>query len=276
MAVAAADCLLAVTLLLLLLLCLASAVHCCCGLLCVQISKYRRVAQRLAQLLQHSLASSFRAWREATDAARVRWRRAERHAAAKLMARVLPEWAALAASMQQWRSGAEAAAARRHRRAVCRALLRGWAAVAEHGRQQRALLWRVVLLVAQHEACEALAAALQGWREHAAQQAALRSCVAAFVNRRRLACLSEHLTLWSQYAAAMRASGAPLIAASPAAAAAAMQSAPVSPAGLLPVTGGSASPLLGPRSAHQDRHLARRMVALAGGAAEVWHARPCS
>jgi hypothetical protein len=331
----------------------------------VQVSKYRKVAEKLASLLHHSLATCFRAWRDATDHARVDMLQAERHAATTILRKLVPAWLDAADELKQQRQHNEAAADKMRRRQLAGKALQGWIEECEVLREQRSGLWRVLLLVLQAEWSALLQEALQGWHEAAAQQVALRACVASFVNKRRLQCLSEFLTLWHQYAAAMQTDGAALIPAalaapSPAAAAAAvlgnkglaraaMSAAAAStayysagpvllggkrasrssalaaagvassvngplfgaaaaeaaspaddsyqaygyiqhnaagaasvdntggdeaagvqlPAGVLPVTGGPGSPLLGPRSAHQDRRLARRLAAMGGGAAEV-------
>jgi hypothetical protein len=335
----------------------------------MQVSKYRKVAEKLAGLLHHNLATCFRAWRDATDHARVDMLQAERHAATTTLRKLLPAWLDAADELRQQRQRNEAAADKMRRRGLAGKALLGWVEECQVVRQQRAALWHVLLLVLQAERAALLQEALQGWREAAAEQVALRACVAGFVNKRRLQCLSEFLTLWHQYAAAMRTDGAALLPAalavpSPAAAAAAllgnkglaraaMSAAPAAghgaaadanaayysagpvllggkrasrtsalaaagvaasingpllgaaaanhhqqdghypgspaangfgcwhdeglgdesgvllPPGVLPVTGGPGSPLLGPRSAHQDRRLARRLAAMSGSAAEV-------
>lgn len=322
-----------------------------CDIIALQVSKYRKVAEKLASLLHHSLATCFRAWRDAADHARVDMLQAERHAATTTLRKLLPAWLDAADELKQQRVQNEAAADRMRRRGLAGKALQGWAEECAVLREQRSGLWRVLLLVLHAERTALLQEALQGWREAAAQQVALRSCVASFVNKRRLQCLGEFLTLWHQYAAAMRTDGAALIPAalaapSPAAAAAAvlgnkglaraaMSAASASaaanagaayysagpvllggkrasriaaagvaasingpvfgaasasasaadygggyddgdaaaglqlPPGVLPVTGGPGSPLLGPRTAHQDRRLARRLAAMGGGAAEV-------
>jgi hypothetical protein len=333
------------------------------SLLCattLQVSKYRKVAEKLASLLHHSLATCFRAWRDATDHARVDMLQAERHAATTTLRKLLPAWLDAAYELQQQRERNEAAADKMWRRRTAGRAIQGWVEECQVVREQRSALWRVLLLVLQAERSALLQESLQGWREAAAQQVALRACVASFVNKRRLQCLSEFLALWHQYAAAMRTDGAALIpvalaAPSPAAAAAAVignkglaraamsaaalaqnagygaaadaayySAGPVLlgakrasrtaelaaagvaasingpsyaaaaevaaqqqahaahdlavaaaaagaqlPPGLLPVTAGPGSPLLGPRNAHQDRRLARRLAAMGGGAAEV-------
>jgi hypothetical protein len=352
----------------------------CCRL---QVSKYRKVAEKLASLLHHNLATCFRAWRDATDHARVDMLQAERHAATTTLRKLLPAWLDAADQLKQQRQSHEAAADKMRRRGLAGKALQGWVEECQVAREQRAALWHVLLLVLQAERSALLQEALQGWHEAASEQVALRACVASFVNKRRLQCLSEFLTLWHQYAAAMRTDGAALIPAalaapSPAAAAAAvlgnkglaraaMSAAPAAagngaaasgmgaayysagpvllggkrasrtsalaaagvaaslngplfgaaaasyaaaaaanhhhyddgqttqfygssgfanelghhdegdgeaegvqlPPGVLPVTGGPGSPLLGPRSAHQDRRLARRLAAMGGAAAEV-------
>ncbi|KAF8062705.1 aldo-keto reductase 2 [Scenedesmus sp. PABB004] len=266
----------------------------------VQVSKYRKVAQRLAGLLAHSLATCFRAWRAAADQARVDRLRAERHWAGAALRRLLPAWADAAADGARAREAAEAAADRRRRRALARAALAGWREELACLREQRGALWRVLLAALARERAALLGDALRGWAAAAAARVAPRARVAGFVNRRRLACLSDFLDLWRSYAAAMRTDGAALLSAAASLAgtpagpggwpdAARLPCSPGPPAlrrrldfepahapdvdalprGLLPVSGGPGSPLLGPRSAHQDRTLARRMAALGGGAGEV-------
>lgn len=192
--------------------------------------------------------------------------------------------------------------------------------------EQRQGLWQLMLMLLGHERQQLLQEALGEWRGWVCDRVNLRSTVSVFVNKRRLGCLADFLTLWQQYAAAMRGGNADEAAAatvlqvltppppprtrspgtasptsagrctwpglaqagspgyasisasvprscSPAAAAAAAAAVrvprSVSPPGLLPVTGGPGSPFLGPRSAQQDRRLARRIAAMGGGAAEV-------
>ncbi|KAF6256503.1 hypothetical protein COO60DRAFT_99985 [Scenedesmus sp. NREL 46B-D3] len=58
----------------------------------VQVSMYRKVAEKLASLLHHSLATCFRAWRDAAGHARVDMLLAERHAGTTTLRRLLPAW----------------------------------------------------------------------------------------------------------------------------------------------------------------------------------------
>lgn len=292
--------------------------------MCLQVSKYRKVAEKLASLLQHNLATCLRAWRDASDQAHINMLRAERHAATVALHKLLPAWLETAQELKQERQQGEVAADRFRRRHVARLVLQGWRGEMQALHEQRAGLWRVMLLLLQLEREGLLQTALQGWQQQARQQVALRECVTGFVNKRRLECLSEFLTLWHHYTVAMRTDSAALIpaalaaAASPAATAATAAAGSAAyysvdgrtsvgdlspgkgssriaaaadvgggfagpvfspaaqvdqavqlPAGLLPVTGGPGSPVLGPRSAHQDRRLARRLAAMGGGAAEV-------
>jgi hypothetical protein len=292
----------------------------------VQVSKYRKVAQKLASLLQRSLSSCFRSWREASDAARVSALRAQRHADAALLGRTLPAWADAAAQLAEQRAAGEAAADKLRRRALLAGMCGAWAEQMQVAREQRQGLWRLMLMLLHRERLQLLEAGLGAWQGWVQERVAFRATIGAFVNTRRLACLSGHLTLWHQYAAAMRpdsggsadggsavASGSGLLqhvlsqlprSVSPGArlsvhphqqhqqraasafpafgggsnarvapAAAAAWSRPGSP--VLPVSGGPSSPLLGPRSAQQDRRLARRLAAMGGAAAEVRGVGPC-
>jgi hypothetical protein len=290
-----------------------------------QVSKYRKVAQKLAGLLQRTLSSCFASWRAATDQARVNALRAQRHAHTRLLMRLLPAWADAAAELHDQRLADEATADKLQRRVLLARACGGWREEVQVLHEQRQGLWRLLLMLLGRERRELLQAGLGAWQGWAQDRVALRSMIAAFVNKRRLACLSEYLTLWHQYTTAMRgggggdsdgSAGGGDCARSPAgtpgllhalghlpsagAAAAARSrspgpqgyesytyrpptastqagclvpggSRPGSPTatGVLPVTGGPDSPLLGPRSAHQDRHMARRLAAMGGAAAEV-------
>lgn len=259
------------------------------------------VAEKLAGLLQHSLTTCFRAWRAAADQARVDWLQAERYAATNVLAKLLPAWADAAAQLHADKEAAEAKSARFFRRTACRKAINGWMEEMEVIREQRGALWKAMVMLLQQERRDLLLDSLQGWHQTAQQQVALRSCIANFVNKRRLGCLSEYLTIWHQYAAAMRTDGLiiPVAAASAgkhinicsAVRAAGYPVRPVSAGGdffssrgsvlsspggqkglglgVLPVSGGPGSPVPGFRSAHQDRRLARRMAAMSGGAPEV-------
>jgi hypothetical protein len=89
--------------------------------------------------------------------------------------------------------------------------------------------------------------ALAGWRETAARRRAVRVALVGFVNRRRLEVAGEYLAYWRQYAAAMRADVGGLLSGGE-------DGGPMRPL----------SPMLAPRSAHQDRRLIRRMALLKG------------
>lgn len=283
-----------------------------------QVRKYRQVAQKLAALLQRSLASCFRSWREATDGARVSLLRADRHHATSTLHKLLPAWQEAAADAKECREAAEAAADKLARRQLLSKACCGWMEEMQVVQAQRQGLWQVMLVLLGQERKQLLGGAALAWRSWVQHRVSLRSCVAAFVNKRRLACLSEFLTLWQQYAAAMKcgqgdeaAAAAGLLqqaltpparprspsAPSPTAAghctwpAGARASSPpafalaaasrcgspaggyvprsTSPPGVLPVTGGPESPLLGPRSAQQDRRMARRLAVMAGAGPEV-------
>lgn len=297
--------------------------HTCCMLASPQVSKYRQVAQKLAGLLQRNLTSCFRSWREATDEARVNVLRAQRQHVISTLRKLLPAWQEAAIDSRADREAGEAAADKLRRRQLLSKACCGWAEEMQTVQEQRQGLWSMMLMLLGQERNQLLQEALQGWCGWVQDRVSLRICVAAFVNKRRLACLSEFLTLWQQYAAAMRGGQAdeasaatvllhhaltppaqarspsapsPVLAghytwpnvarhSSPPAYAAhsrdhsppvhsihsmgALSVRPPSPPGVLPVTGGPDSPLLGPRSAQQDRRLARRLAAMGGGAPEV-------
>jgi len=205
----------------------------------VQVTKYRRVADKLASMLELSLRSAFAAWRGAAGAARVRRLQAERHAARTIRARMLAVWRS-AAEEERERMGDAAARAEALWFASCgAAALSAWREAAARGNARRTALARVILLVHESQRLNAMSEALDGWRNAAARRRGIRTALVSFVNRRRLAVLSEYLTYWRQYAAAMRADG-----------------------------GGAwmdpSLPLVAPRSAHQDRRLIRRMALLKG------------
>jgi hypothetical protein len=208
------------------------------------VRKYRRVADRLASLLEVSLRSAFAAWRGAAADGRVARLRAERHHAAAARRAALRAWrAAAAGGRERARSLEEGAAALRFALAGGHALA-AWRGAAGLARARRAALARAVM--ASHEAArlDLMAGALAAWRARAARLRGVRASLVAFVNRRRLDALAEYLSYWREYAAAMRAAPA---------------FPPGSPiAALLP-------PMLSPRSAHQDRRLLRRMALLQGG-----------
>lgn len=268
------------------------------------------MAQKLAGLLQRNLATCFRSWREATDEARVGMLRAQRQYTTRTLEKLLPAWQDVAVECREQREAAEAAADKLRRRWLLSKACCGWVEEQQVLQAQRQGLWQLMLVLLGRERKQLLLEALQGWRGWVSDRVSLRSTVSAFVNKRRLTCLSDFLTLWQQYAAAMRGGQAddaaaaavlhaltpnPHRARSPAAAgqytwpggaqaggslppyAAAIRSCSrsaaagrsPSPPGVLPVTGGPGSPLLGPRSAQQDRRLARRIAAMGGAAAEV-------
>lgn len=291
-----------------------------------QVSKYRAVAQKLAGLLQRNLTTCFRSWREATDHARVSMLRAQRQHATRTLRKLLPAWLDTAAECREQREAAEASADKLQRRWLLSKACCGWVEELQIVQEQRQGLWQLMLMLLGHERQQLLQEALGEWRGWVCDRVNLRATVSVFVNKRRLGCLADFLTLWQQYAAAMRGGNADEAAAAtvlqvltpppppgtrspgtasptsggqctwpglaqggspgyasisasvprscspaaPAAAAAAVRvPRSVSPPGLLPVTGGPGSPLLGPRSAQQDRRLARRIAAMGGGAAEV-------
>lgn len=281
------------------------------------MKKYRKVAEKLAGLLQHNLSTCLRAWRAATDEAHVNRLRAERHAAFSLLAKFLPAWADTASDLRVDREAGEALADGFLRKRACQRVVTAWAEELQVVREQRAALWAVLFGLLQHDQQCILRDVLQGWHETVQQQVALQNCVASFVNKRRLECLSEYLTIWHQYASAMRTDGFLLpVAVSPAVKDTSSISASIGAAnstlsaihsasadlpaarparglflqssstglahqqylggsaagsdpGVLPVTGGPGSPVLGFRSAHGDRRLARRLAAMSGGAPEV-------
>jgi len=215
-----------------------------------------------------------------------------------LLRKLLPAWKATTELLQQARAEASTAAIGLFRQHTARKVLEGWREEMLVITEQRSGLWRLMLVLLQRQRTELLQAAVCTWQGYAYTRIALRSSVATFVNKRRLECLSKQFSLWHQFSRAMRgAEGA-------AAAAAWVVSPPVgsltaklysskpgysssaglrgraldvepvrahscSPPGVLPVTAGSSSPLLRPRSAHQDRTLARRLAAMSGGAPEV-------
>jgi hypothetical protein len=241
-------------------------------------------------LLQRSLVTCLTAWRDAASAARADSLRAARHADGVLLHKVLPAWADVARADASARATAEAAIARRRRRALARDALRAWAEELACVREQRAGLWRALLTALTAERVDVLRAVLDDWHAAASERCARRMRITSFVNKRRLGCLADFLGLWQQYAAAMRTDGC-LHASdgngsgysrwtlkSPRAAAMgsgaceddddALQQ-QLLPPGLLPVTGGPGSPLLAPRCARQDRHLARRLAAMGGAAPEL-------
>lgn len=239
------------------------------------------------------------------------------------LSRVLPAWQQAAAVEGEDREAAEAAADKLCRRQLLSKACCGWQEEMQVLQAQRQGLWRLMLTLLSHERKQLLREAVQAWRGWVQDHVSLRACIATFVNKRRLACLSDFLNLWQQYAAAMRGGQADKAAAatvllqqaltpppprarspsavspspaadhtwpnaarvsSPAASVPAFNRAaspgaspsvyassvrPTSPPGLLPVTAGPGSPLLGPRSAQQDRRLARRWAAMGGGAPEV-------
>jgi hypothetical protein len=280
------------------------------------VSKYRQVTQKLAGLLARNLATCFRYWREAADEARVNLLRTQRHYTTTTLSKLLPAWQEAAAEARDMREAAEAAADKQQRRVLLSKACSGWVEEMQVLQAQRQGLWQVMLMLLGNERQQLLRETVGEWRSWVQDRVALRSCIATFVNKRRLACLSEFLTLWQQYAAAMRGGNAAVSpeavllhaltpqpqprpyspgAISPSAAAyytwpavgqasspsgpyrqdsrcqspsAANRRAP-SPPGVLPVTSGPGSPLLGPRSAQQDRRLARRWAAMGGAAAEV-------
>lgn len=289
-----------------------------------QASKYRAVAQKLAGLLQRNLTTCFRSWREATNQARVSMLRAQRQHATSTLSKLLPAWQDVAAECREQREAAEAAADKLQRRWLLSRACCGWVEELQVVQVQRQGLWQLMLMLLGHERQQLLQEALGEWRSWVCDRVNLCAMVSVFVNKRRLVCLSDFLTLWQQYAAAMRGGQADEAAAatvlhalkpppfprthspgafSPTAAgrytwpgltqAGSSGSPPVyasiarsctggaaavrvpSPPGVLPVTGGPGSPLLGPRSAQQDRRLARRMAAMGGGAAEVRRMQAC-
>lgn len=265
----------------------------------LQVSKYRQVSQKLAGLLHRNLATCFSSWRGATDAARVNMLRAQRQHTTSTLSKLLPAWQDAAAEEREEREAAEGAADKFCRKQLLCKTYAGWVEQMQVVQAQRQGLWKLMLMLLGHERRQLLQTATQQWMDWVQHRVALRACVAVFVNKRRLACLSEFLTLWQQYTAAMRGAqadeaaaatvllnaltppvrprsphasmSAPPVAAGyhtwPVVAAAATASRPGSPPGVLPVTAGPASAMLGPRSAHQDRRLARRWAAMAGGAA---------
>jgi hypothetical protein len=280
-----------------------------------QVSKYRQVAQKLAGLLARNLATCFRSWREAADEARVNLLRAQRQYTTSTLSKLLPAWQEAAAEARDLREAAEAAADKQQRRVLLSKACRGWVEEMQVVQAQRQGLLQLMLMLLGNARQHLLRETVWEWRGCVQDRIALRNCIATFVNKRRLACLSEFLTWWQQYAAAMRGGKADVTpeavllhaltpqpqtrrfspcATSPAAAyctwpgvtqagspagqhpqdsrcqspTAANVRAP-SPPGVLPVTSGPGSPLLGPRSAEQDRRLARRWAAMGGAAAEV-------
>lgn len=287
-----------------------------------QVSKYHAVAQKLAGLLHRNLDTCFRSWREATDRARVNLLRAQRQHHTNTLSRVLPAWQNVAAEARDQREAAEAAADKLWRRQLLSRACGGWVEEMAVLQAQRQGLWRLMLVLLGRERQHLLQAALEEWRAWVIDRVSLRTCVAGFVNKRRLGCLAEFLTLWQQYAAAMRGSkeegavtaglllhqslttpaplphsrmspavmtgchtwpglnhscsrqGSPVCGRSCSPQAAPRDAkhhvgAEVHDPGVLPVSGGPGSPFLGPRSAQQDRRLARRLAAMGGGAPEV-------
>ena len=272
------------------------------------------MAQKLAGLLQRNLTTCFRSWREATGQARVNLLRAQRLHETNTLCKVLPAWQEVAAESREQQQAAEAAAAKLQRRQLLNKACSGWVEEMAILQAQRQGLWRLMLMLLSHERHQLLQAALEEWRVWVKDRVGLRACIAGFVNKRRLACLAEFLTLWQQYSAAMHGAKEEGAAATsvllqqaltpvqrpvsatattagyhtwPVAAAGSpvhgphMYSRSSSPGhagvgpGVLPVTGGPGSPLLGRRSPQQDRRLAKRLAAMSGGAAEVrYHLRP--
>eukprot|EP00775_Hariotina_reticulata_P009297 gene9297-9462_t len=179
----------------------------------VQVSKYRKVAEKLAGLLQHSLSTCFRAWTDQAQQARVRMLQAERHASTKLLHKLLPAWKAAAEQLQQARAEASTVALWLLRQHTVKKVLQGWREEMLVVAEQRSGLWRLMLVLLHRERNELLQAAVCTWRDYANKRIALRSCIAAFVNKRRLGCLSLQFTLWHQFSKAMRgAEGATAVA----------------------------------------------------------------
>jgi hypothetical protein len=205
----------------------------------LQVKRFRRVADRLASVLELGLRSAFAAWRGAAGEARLRRLRAERAGDAAAARRAVHRWAAAAAGgCERVRDREAAAEALWFASAGARALA-AWHAARELAAARRAALARVVALVHAAGEAELLASALAAWAGRAARRRGVREGLISFVDARRRAALGEYLEYWRQYAAAMRADAGAL-------------------SGALPA-------LLAPRSAHQDRRLVRRMALLRGG-----------
>ena len=223
----------------------------------VRAGKYRRVAAKLAGLLEVTLRAAFASWRSEAAAARARRLRAERLGDGRALERALAAWRANAAAARARSEELGAAAEALRFATACGAALAAWRAAADLGLARRAALARAVLVA--HEAAihDALAGALDAWRARAAARHGARAALAAFVVRRRLEALAEYFEFWRQYAAAMRAGPATLI----------LTHDDAGGGGLGPLDDPSArlSPMLSPRTAHLDRRLVRRMALLRGG-----------
>jgi hypothetical protein len=124
----------------------------------LQVSKYRRVAQRLAGLLQHSLQGSFEAWHRATQHSSMQLARATQHWHIRHKRQLLRAWSTAASTLAvEAVTNAELADELLFERLGARAML-AWQEAADLQQQQRQGLCSAfeVVVRAEHKVCVVL------------------------------------------------------------------------------------------------------------------------
>jgi len=130
--------------------------------------------------------------------------RAQRQHTTRTLSRLLPAWQDAAADAREQREAAEETADKHWRRQLLAGACLCWQEEVQVVAEQHQGLWRLMLMLLGHERMQLLQAAVEEWQGWVQDRVSRRACIAAFVNKRRVACLGEYLTLWQQYAAAMR------------------------------------------------------------------------
>lgn len=202
--------------------------------MCLQVGKYRRVAQKLSRMMASNLRGSFGAWRDATSAAHVRRLRAQRMGEVGTLYRTFARWSSTAQQLAQ-RGQQQLQAAESHLFEVQGLkTLAAWVMAVQHGKAQRKQLLHAFETVLAAENRQLLGSSFKGWVARSERQAIVRHRLQGFVAKREARLRGEFFGLWQQYSAALQANV-------------------------------SGSPFASPRSAAQDQQLARRMLAMTQG-----------